>query len=591
MKRLQAILARLVDIAKLTSDELTGMQAELRDIYSEIRDPETEVGFEDRKKALEDILDANARISTEADERAATEQAERDTLNELTAQLDEAFNAADADGQDVPAAELDADSAGDAGDEDRAEGDDEEDPAAETESDAETDAEPDAVPQPEPVLATGTPPPKPKASPKAAPKVRDRRSNLRLLEGVGERQAGQPITEPEVAEAVCDRLNALQGAHSGIIEKVRVARVDERDRWPAERTLSSDPWDNFSKIRGVTRSLTAAGGVPNPALPTYEIFEIGVEDRPLRDALPRFSDGGRGKVTIPTPRSHQDVGSPNNDDAGSPDQAVDSLTAAQDLAGYTKRYQEFAALSTTDYSVEAVTKITRHGVMENRFWPEEVNHDLHNAAVEYARYSEEWALAKIDAGSVAVTQDSDGLGAARDLLNECNRVAQRYRNYYRMRRSQTLDVLYPDWVISFFQRDAWAAHNAEVEFGALTEADIAGMYANIGVNPIWLPDGYGNDQSPAVSFPNGEAVPADPTIVIWRIFAPGTWAYIDGGVLDLGVVRDATLAKTNRYELFYEEFAQVAKVGIESVKVTQTVCVNGGTAGTITPTDLCNPGS
>ena len=36
------------------------------------------------------------------------------------------------------------------------------------------------------------------------------------------------------------------------------------------------------------------------------------------------------------------------------------------------------------------------------------------------------------------------------------------------------------------------------------------------------------------------------------MFASGTWLYLDGGQLNLGVVRDATLVGTNDFILFSE---------------------------------------
>jgi hypothetical protein len=51
--------------------------------------------------------------------------------------------------------------------------------------------------------------------------------------------------------------------------------------------------------------------------------------------------------------------------------------------------------------------------------------------------------------------------------------------------------------------------------------------------------------------------------------------FLDGGTLDLGVIRDSTLVGTNDYKMFVETFENVALVGVESLQVTSTINVNG----------------
>jgi hypothetical protein len=65
---------------------------------------------------------------------------------------------------------------------------------------------------------------------------------------------------------------------------------------------------------------------------------------------------------------------------------------------------------------------------------------------------------------------------------------------------------------------------------------------------------------------------------VWYLFAEGTFLFLDGGTLDLGIIRDSTLVGTNDYKMFVETFEGVAKVGVESLKVTSTISVNGAAA-------------
>jgi hypothetical protein len=61
----------------------------------------------------------------------------------------------------------------------------------------------------------------------------------------------------------------------------------------------------------------------------------------------------------------------------------------------------------------------------------------------------------------------------------------------------------------------------------------------------------------------------------WYLFAEGTFLFLDGGSLDLGIIRDSSLVGTNDYKMFVETFEGVAKVGIEALAITQAVNVNG----------------
>jgi hypothetical protein len=72
-----------------------------------------------------------------------------------------------------------------------------------------------------------------------------------------------------------------------------------------------------------------------------------------------------------------------------------------------------------------------------------------------------------------------------------------------------------------------------------------------------------------------------PTDVIWYLFSEGTFVFLDGGTLDLGLVRDSTLNGTNDYKIFLETFEGVAKVGVESLRVKSTLKIKGASSATV----------
>jgi hypothetical protein len=77
-----------------------------------------------------------------------------------------------------------------------------------------------------------------------------------------------------------------------------------------------------------------------------------------------------------------------------------------------------------------------------------------------------------------------------------------------------------------------------------------------------------------------------PGTVTWYMYAPGTFVRMDGGTLDVGLVRDSTLNRTNDLQIFEEEWTGIIFLGLESIKVTSTLTPNGPGAQNITPITL-----
>jgi hypothetical protein len=70
----------------------------------------------------------------------------------------------------------------------------------------------------------------------------------------------------------------------------------------------------------------------------------------------------------------------------------------------------------------------------------------------------------------------------------------------------------------------------------------------------------------------------------WLLYPEGTYQFLDGGRLDLGVVRDSTLDATDDYEVVVEVFESCALRGLESYQVQSLVLPNGASAGTVATT-------
>ena len=62
----------------------------------------------------------------------------------------------------------------------------------------------------------------------------------------------------------------------------------------------------------------------------------------------------------------------------------------------------------------------------------------------------------------------------------------------------------------------------------------------------------------------------------WK-FPEGTFLHLDGGVLELGIVRDSTLNSMNDYQVFGETFENVARIGPTQAArwASVTICPQG----------------
>ena len=65
------------------------------------------------------------------------------------------------------------------------------------------------------------------------------------------------------------------------------------------------------------------------------------------------------------------------------------------------------------------------------------------------------------------------------------------------------------------------------------------------------------------------------------LFPEGSFLFLDGGTLDLGVQRDMTMIGANEYATFVETFEGVAFTGCDSLWVTTPVCVSGEAAALV----------
>ena len=375
--------------------------------------------------------------------------------------------------------------------------------------------------------------------------------------------AGSSISSmAEVAEAMAKRLHGLRRVNGGDGEQHIVASISTQ--FPEERTLNQDAQANWDKVQAVVgpEALVASGGHQAPFEVKYDIFGLGSAVRPVRDSLPRFQAdrGGIRYITPPVLSSY----------AG----AVGVWTAANDSAQTpspaSKLSLTVTAASETTVSTDAVTLQLQFGNLLSRAYPELIARHNELGLIQHAREAEGNLMYAIGAASTAVTSTSV-IGMGRDFLVQLGRASAAYRSRHRLDADAPLRAIIPAWI-----KDAMAADltlNMPGDSNLNAYAEIDAYIASRGINATFALDTAGGASYFAAQ--SSGAMNEFPDTFVWYLFAEGSFLFLDGGTLDLGVIRDSTLVGTNDYKMFIETFENVALVGVESLQVTSTINVNG----------------
>src|SRR6478736_6375678 len=389
----------------------------------------------------------------------------------------------------------------------------------------------------------------------------------------------------QFADAYTKRLNTLLnlrgngGGEQIVIASVRAPEVD------SSRVLDMGDWkSNMEKIEAVTNpdafvhpteSITASGGCCAPLVTRYELWDNGgVTARPVRDALASFR-ADRGGIRFYAGPALADVQGALGFWTCADDTAADPAnTATWKVCGRINCPPEQTA------ELQAITMCLTFGVLSTRIFPEVAAANVKLANVAQARLADSALLAQIKAGSTAVTDGGTAWGAVKDLMTAVGKITAYYRDRYRIKNAP-LRVIMPAWIIDALRTDLLSGPDWGRDFAdhyGVTEAVIREFFARRNLNVTFaldsaVPATNGGGFFNAIS---GATMPTFPTTVEWAVFPEGSWLFLDGGNLDLGVVRDSTLVRTNDYMQFSETFEAAAHIGGESLWVTSTVSYTGG---------------
>lgn len=387
--------------------------------------------------------------------------------------------------------------------------------------------------------------------------------------------------------------------------------------YPEAYTLGANYDQNMERLAGARRpeALTAAvqsGGLCLPLQVLYDIATVGVTNRPVRDSLTPFRvERGALQYRLPFDALAMTEGlgvwGQDNDQSvtvdGSGDVTYETGNDSQGLPFGPKSCFIADCPGVVEASIYSTYLCLEFPNMTARFDPEWVAAVNDSAQVAHARFSENQLLARIYAASKIVfgapSVAAPTFSAVREMLANYDKVISYYRNRHRLDTTINLSTILPQWVIGLLATDVARMMNTSGDISTLfsvSQAMIEDWFRTRNVSVTWHLDGLAATAAPinGIAVPQqfydtlaaGQPVPGWPNAVDTVLYVTGDWILLDGGTLDLGLVRDSTLNMRNRYQVFSEAFEGVAFRGLESLRVVMPLVPNGASSGTIAPPSL-----
>lgn len=579
----------LQDLTTVDDDRLHTARDEMAARINELRPKVADRSLtDDELTELQELSQTYQQVDGQATERQTRRDEQYAAADQALANIPEPGSEQPADGEE-PADDTPAEG----GDTDTTEA-----PAEDDTTDGETEA--DMNQQAQPVAAGAKVPALGKTS-KAAPAKKATQPAIAIVAAADlrDRGAGTKVAYSEIGQAMSDRLQALRASGaSGAGEQVAVVKM-VASGVPEDRTVrGSDHWGrNTAKFDAVTSpgAIVAAGGLCAPLAIDYSYQAIGVQGRPIRDALPGFQ-AERGGIQF-----RPDISPVTDTSSTGPRSATGIWTNTDDENAYAASNPPRKAVwivdcpDTATAEVEAITLQLEFSNVTSRFDPETVQANQHAALVWHDRFAENHLLQKLQAASKVMTSEQV-LGATRDVLVTLDRAQSYYRSVHRLGDNVSLRAILPFWVRHMLRADLTRAMSMTPTEGlAITDAQIDGFLRSRGLNPVWHLDGTDADTAAVTGPPaipavpaqqytlasQGASVPKHPTTVDMLLHTEGHFTFLDGGTLDLGIVRDSTLIDRNRYRQFTETWEGLAARGVEALRLLAKVAPTGESAGTI----------
>jgi hypothetical protein len=341
--------------------------------------------------------------------------------------------------------------------------------------------------------------------------------------------------------------------HSGMIP---VASIN----LPMEYKLGADLAYNMDVLKAATspQALTAAGWCA-PSNNLYELFAV---------------DAGDGLIDLPTVQVTR--GGLNVPGFLGLEDAEDGLWTwteddqdAADEGGEEAPFKPCLKIPCpefTDYRLEAEGLCITAGNLTDRAFPELTQRFVSLAVNAHLHRLSAAIVNQIANSAVGVTMGGINATAAGSVLNAIDLQVADYRSQHRMSVNAVLEAVFPLWAKALVRADLALRHGAELT--NVTDAVVDAHFAARGVRAQFV-----HDYQPLFT---GAAATAWPATLDFLLYPAGGYVRGDGGVIDLGVVRDSVLNATNDYTAAWtEQLYLVAQLGPAAREVEVAIDVNG----------------
>jgi len=211
--------------------------------------------------------------------------------------------------------------------------------------------------------------------------------------------------------------------------------------------------------------------------------------------------------------------------------------------------------------VEAFSQCLKVDNLQYRVDPGLVAEFQRDLAQAYTAVKEAWILAYLQGN--ATDMPVTGLNGTPGVLYAIEQAAASYRSAHFMASNATIQAFIERGELDHLKLDVAMACGLGLDPFAvmsMTEADLAAELRKRNIEPVFYTD-------PAKLGGSIEAPAAPDGTVDVIMGAPGAVVMLDGGTLDLGIVRDSQLNGTNDLQIFQEEWLGLCNRGIELIEL------------------------
>lgn len=405
-----------------------------------------------------------------------------------------------------------------------------------------------------------------KTAVKAPPEKNVDIAKLTAMENVPNKRPGEEFANwAELAQLMYERSGSLSPTSN---DRIAVARVTGGYEKVPGRVLDERP--DFNLARFEPDELTAA--LCAPFTPYYGMSCANTARRPVFGSLPQFQ-APRGGVSIYPSPTLADI----TDGIGVWTHLDDANPTAVKAD-----CQTIECATPVDYVMYAVYRCLTVKNMLQMTFPELLEAYLNRLAAAWARMAEARLLNLMGANVSTIQGDALKVGATETLLTQVLQFLAAYQERQRWDVDTDFEVWAPRWLRQALKVDMLHQRRTDGPKTMPTDADVARVFSNAGLNVHWYLDDPTWAAAAAPSQPVADGNIADwPTEVALLIAPPGKFALIDRGELRIGVTgnniyRDITSLMRNEFTFFFESFEGIVDTNSCPADILEIpVCFNG----------------